>query len=101
MTDIPSPPEVSDKLEQRELALLHLIHSGVNNSRLELARQAGLSPASITTIVQRLMSKGLIVEAEPAKSHLGRRPVPLEIRKDAAYLVGVDLGSFFLRIVDH
>ncbi|HEY5254831.1 MAG TPA: ROK family transcriptional regulator [Acidobacteriaceae bacterium] len=99
MTDIPPAPEVSDKLEQRELALLHLIHSGVNNSRLELARQAGLSPASITTIVQRLMSKGLIVEAEPAKSHLGRRPVPLEIRKDAAYLVGVDLGSFFLRIV--
>ncbi len=99
MTDIPPPPEVPDKLEQRELALLHLIHSGVNNSRLELARQAGLSPASITTIVQRLMTKGLVVEAEPAKSHLGRRPVPLEIRKDAAYLVGVDLGSFYLRVV--
>ena len=100
MMDIEAPtPEMSDKLEQRELALLHLIHSGVNNSRLELARQAGISPASITTIVQRLMAKGLVVEAEPAKSHLGRRPVPLEIRKDAAYLVGVDLGSFYLRIV--
>ncbi len=100
MMDIEAPPpEMSDKLEQRELALLHLIHSGVNNSRLELARQAGLSPASITTIVQRLMGKGLVVEAEPAKSHLGRRPVPLEIRKNAAYLVGVDLGSFYLRIV--
>jgi N-acetylglucosamine repressor len=92
-------PEISDKLEHREIALLHLIHSGVNNSRLELARQAGLSPASITTIVQRLMGKGLVVEAEPARSHLGRRPVPLEIRKDAAYLVGIDLGSFYLRIV--
>jgi predicted NBD/HSP70 family sugar kinase len=91
--------DVSDKLEQKELAILHLIHSGVNNSRLELARQAGLSPASITTIVQRLMMKGLVVEAAPARSHLGRRPVPLEIRRDAAYLVGVDLGSFYLRIV--
>jgi glucokinase-like ROK family protein len=91
--------ETPDKLEQRELAILHLIHSGVNNSRLELARQAGLSPASITTIVQRLMSKGLVVESEPTRSLLGRRPVPLEIRKDAAYLVGVDLGSFYLRIV--
>lgn len=100
MMDIEAPtPEISDKLQQRELALLHLIHSGVNNSRLELARQAGLSPASVTTIVQRLMGKGLVVEAEPAKSHLGRRPIPLEIRKDAAYLVGVDLGSFYLRIV--
>ncbi len=92
-------PDVSGKLEQRELAILRLIHSGVNNSRLELARQAGLSPASITAIVQRLMMKGLVVESEPTRSHLGRRPVPLEIRKDAAYLVGVDLGSFYLRIV--
>lgn len=92
-------PEPSEKLEQRELAILQLIHSGMNNFRLELARQAGLSPASITAIVQRLMQKGLVVESEPARSHLGRRPVPLEIRKDAAYLVGVDLGSFYLRIV--
>lgn len=92
-------PDTSDKLEQRELAILHLIHSGVNNSRLELARQADLSPASITAIVQRLMMKGLVVESEPTRSHLGRRPVPLKIRKDAAYLVGVDLGSFYLRIV--
>jgi glucokinase-like ROK family protein len=100
MRDIQAPTsDTSDKLEQRELAILHLIHSGVNNSRLELARQAGLSPASITAIVQRLMMKGLVVESEPARSHLGRRPVPLEIRRDAAYLVGIDLGSFYLRIV--
>ncbi|MGB8478707.1 MAG: ROK family transcriptional regulator [Acidobacteriaceae bacterium] len=91
--------DVSGKLEQKELAILHLIHSGANNSRLDLARQAGLSPASITTIVQRLMMKGLVVESEPTHSRLGRRPVPLEIRKDSAYLVGVDLGSFYLRIV--
>jgi N-acetylglucosamine repressor len=100
MSDIQATTsDTSDKLEQRELAILHLIHSGVNNSRLELARQAGLSPASITAIVQRLMMKGLVIESEPARSHLGRRPVPLEIRRDAAYLVGVDLGSFYLRIV--
>lgn len=92
-------PDVSGKLEQKELAILHLIHSSVNNSRLDLARQAGVSPASITAIVQRLMIKGLVVESEPTRSHLGRRPIPLGIRNDAAYLVGVDLGSFYLRIV--
>jgi N-acetylglucosamine repressor len=71
----------------------------VHNSRLELAREADLSPASITSIVQRLMTKGLVIESEPARSNLGRRPVPLEIRSDAAHLVGVDLGSIYLRIV--
>jgi glucokinase-like ROK family protein len=88
-----------EKLEQRELTILQLIHSGANNSRLELARLADLSPSSITAIVQRLIKKGLVVESEPATSQLGRRPIPLQVRRDAAYLVGVDLGSFFLRIV--
>ena len=100
MTDLQAQkPDKPDKLEQKERLVLHLIHSGVNNSRLELAREADLSPASITSIVQRLMTKGLVIESEPARSNLGRRPVPLEIRSDAAYLVGVDLGSIYLRIV--
>ncbi len=91
--------EVLDKLEQKELGILHLIHCGANCSRLELAGQTNLSPASITTIVQRLMTKDLVVESEPLRSQLGRRPVPLEIRGDAAYLVGVDIGSFYQRIL--
>jgi glucokinase-like ROK family protein len=89
----------TDRSDRRELILLRLIHSGMNSSRLELARQAGLSPASITAIVQRLMMKGLVVESEPARSNLGRRPVPLQIRSNAAYVIGVDIGSFYLRIV--
>lgn len=95
----PRTSEPLEKLEQRELTILQLIHSGANNSRLELAKLADLSPSSITAIVQRLIKKGLVVESEPATSHLGRRPIPLQVRRDAAYLVGVDLGSFFLRIV--
>ena len=91
--------EPLEKLEQRELNILQLIHSGMNNSRLELAKQADLSPSSITAIVKRLIKKGLVVESEPTTTQLGRRPIPVQVRGDAAYLVGVDLGSYFLRIV--
>lgn len=87
------------KLEQKEILVLRLIHSETNNSRLDLARKTGFSPASITAIVKRLIRKGLVVEASPNPSDLGRRPVPLEIRSDAAYLVGIDIGSFYLRVV--
>jgi glucokinase-like ROK family protein len=45
------------------------------------------------------MMKDLVIETEPARSGLGRRPVPLEIRSNAAYLAGVDLGSIYLRAV--
>src|ERR1035437_4798913 len=33
------------------------------------------------------------------RSNLGRRPVPLKIRDDIRYLIGVDLGSYYLRIL--
>jgi DNA-binding MarR family transcriptional regulator len=49
-------------MQTKELALLHLIHSGVNSSRLELARKTGLSPASITLIVKSLIDKGIVVD---------------------------------------
>ena len=89
----------SAKLEEKELAIVHFIHSGLSNSRLELAKKTGLSPASITLIVQSLISKGLVVESSAVSSSLGRRPLSLQIRSDAAYLVGVDIGSYYLRVV--
>lgn len=88
-----------DKPEQRELSILQLIHSGANYSRLDIARQTGLSPSSITAIVRSLMEKKLVTEASPVSSLVGRKPIPLEIRSDAGYLVGVDIGSYYTRVV--
>ena len=88
-----------DKPEQRELSILQLIHSGSNYSRLDIARKTGLSPAAITTIVRSLISKGLVTEAEPISSLVGRKPIPLRVRSDAGFLVGVDIGSYYTRVV--
>jgi len=58
-----------------------------------------LSAASITAIVQNLIDKGLVVESGHNSSALGRKPVSLSLRDDAGFLVGVDLGSFYTRVV--
>lgn len=87
------------KLAQNELDVLHFIHTRINSSRVELAREVGLSPASMTAIVHDLIEKRLVVESGRESSTLGRKPVSLSIRSDAAYLLGVDLGSYFLRVV--
>ncbi len=87
------------KLEEREIAIVRLIHSELSSSRLDLAKTTGLSPASITVIVQSLISKGLVVETSAASSNLGRKPISLQIRSDVAYVVGVDIGSYYLRVV--
>ncbi|MGD0158105.1 MAG: ROK family protein [Terracidiphilus sp.] len=88
-----------DKPEQRELSILQLIHSGSNYSRLDLARKTGFSPAAITGIVRSLITRNLVTESEGVSSAVGRKPFPLEVRSDAGYLVGVDIGSFYTRIV--
>src|ERR1035441_3762805 len=83
------------KPEQRELTVLRLIHEGANYSRLDIAKKTGLSPSVITSLVRGLVARGLITEAMPVSSSVGRKPIPLEIRGDAGYLIGVDLGSFY------
>lgn len=88
-----------DKPEQKELSILELIHSGSNYSRLDLARKTGLSPASITVIVRSLMGMGLVTEATAVSTAIGRKPIPLEIRGDSGYLVGIDMGSYYTRTV--
>ena len=95
----PSRARIPEKLQQREFSVLELIHSGANYSRLDLARQTGLSPASITAIVRTLIRKKLVTESSAVSSLVGRKPIPLGVRGDAGYLVGVDIGSYYTRVV--
>lgn len=84
---------------RNELNVLRLIHAKRNISRIELSNEIGLSGASITAIVQNLIDKGLVVESGYKRSAFGRKPVSLSLRDDAGLLIGVDLGSFYTRVV--
>ena len=79
--------------------MLQLIHRKKNVSRVELVKLTGLSAGLITGITHALISKGLVTEALGRPSTAGRKPLALNVRHDAAYVVGVDLGSFYLRVV--
>lgn len=88
-----------EKPELRELAILRLIHSGSNYSRLDIARRTGLSPALITSIVRKMIARNLVIETPAVSSMVGRKPVPLEVRSDAGFLIGVDIGSYYAHVV--
>src|ERR1700742_1063344 len=92
----PSPPH---KPEQRELSVLHLIHSAANHSRLDVARQTGHSAASVTSMVRGLVAIGLVMESEAVSSAVGRKPIPLKIRGDAGHVIGLDISSVYTRVV--
>jgi glucokinase-like ROK family protein len=79
--------------------VLTLIHQNHDVSRVELAKLTGGSAGSMTAMVHRLISKGLVIESGKGSASLGRKPVALSLSKGLGYVVGVDLGSFLTRIV--
>src|SRR5690348_8968588 len=97
------PKKASDdsvpKSIQKELAILQLIHRRTDVSRVELVRLSGCSAGSLTAIIHRLIRKGLVVESGRCSHGPGRQALSLAVRRDAGYIVGVDLGSFYLRVV--
>jgi len=72
-----------------------LLASGPS-TQAELARQTGLSTATISNIV-RIMSDAGIVETEPTTSS-GRRALLVRLSNRGAVAVGIDFGRRHLRI---
>lgn len=61
-------------------------------SRAEIARRMGLTRAATSLIAEELLSEGLVVETAATTRQLGRTPVPLALRPEAGYAVGVYLN---------
>lgn len=99
LTDRHAASHIHSKSAEKELAVLRLIHRKKDVSRVELVKLTGFSAGSITAIVQALLQRQLVIQVQGRSSVAGRRPVGLRVRHDAAYVIGVDIGSFHLRVV--
>ncbi|MGX5681430.1 ROK family transcriptional regulator [Schumannella luteola] len=88
-----SPATVSDvRQRNRSQALRSIVLSG-QTSRAELARECGLSVASVTNLVSELMEEGLVVEAGSVASSGGRPVTLLAPNPFGAYFLGADVGE--------
>jgi predicted NBD/HSP70 family sugar kinase len=88
-----APATVSDvRQRNRSQALRSVILSG-QTSRAELARESGLSVASVTNLASELISEGLIIEAGSVASSGGRPVTLLAPNLEGAYFLGADVGE--------
>lgn len=71
--------------------VLNIIVSNGAIARADVARQSGLSPATVTGITAELIAEGLIVEKENGDSSGGRPPILLRINPGGAYVAGIKL----------
>ena len=79
--------------------ILELIRTNELISRTDLARETGLSQASVTGITADLIAEGLIEEKQPGAYEGGRRPILLAIRPDGVHVIGVNMSIGQVRVV--
>src|SRR3989304_497696 len=73
--------------------VLNCIKTNGPISRIEIARVAGLSAATVSGITAELIESGLIFEKEAGDSLGGRRPIPLALNPKGGYVVGFKLAE--------
>ncbi|CAH1216825.1 N-acetylglucosamine repressor [Paenibacillus plantiphilus] len=66
-------------------------------SRARISEHTGLNKATVSSLVQDLIDRHLVVENGPGQSSGGRKPVMLLFNSSAGYAIGVDLGVNYIR----
>ncbi|MEM7734203.1 MAG: ROK family protein [Deinococcota bacterium] len=75
----------------------HLAQGGAQ-SRTEIAKSLELSLASVSRIVESLMTARLLLEGSHVASKVGRRQVLVDINPQAALVAGVSIRSRYMRV---
>lgn len=74
-------------------AVLNSIKENGQIGRAEIARETGLSPASVSNLTAELLEEKLIFESETGHSSGGRRPIMLELNPTGGFVIGIKLAE--------
>jgi predicted NBD/HSP70 family sugar kinase len=80
-----------------ERTVLETIRAGAPISRAEISRRAGISKPTVSLALQSLVETGLVREAADAPGGPSYGAVFFEPVPEAAFVLGLDLGTRFLR----
>ncbi len=73
--------------------ILNKIRLSGSISRADIARESGITPPTVSTIVKELIHENLVVESHLGESIGGRKPTLLQLKEDGYYVIGIDAGS--------
>ncbi|MCV2864871.1 ROK family transcriptional regulator [Albidovulum sediminicola] len=90
---------LSESMRPLRQQIFERVRAGGLMPRVQVAKELGISPASVTTLTSELIEAGYLEEVavprEPGDSGRGRPPVALGVRADAHHVVGVKLSDSF------
>jgi glucokinase-like ROK family protein len=86
----------STKLHNSRLVLSTIYRQG-EVSRVDVARQTGLTRTTVSEVVGRFIQEGLVVETGVSPSRGGKRAILMRVEDDARHLIGIDLANSAFR----
>jgi predicted NBD/HSP70 family sugar kinase len=95
----PLIPPLSESMRPMRQQIFERVRAGGLMPRVQVAKELGVSPASVTTLTSELIEMCLLEEVavprEPGDTGRGRPPVALGVRADAHFVAGVKLSDSF------
>jgi glucokinase-like ROK family protein len=82
-----------------QLLVLRTIRTVGPASRVRLQKKTSLSWGTITSTTKDLLEKKIVTEIGSVNTGVGRRPVELDMNTDRNYIIGIRLGSTYIRAV--
>lgn len=91
-----------DMRHQNRLLVRDIIRLKGPISRNEIARVTGLTPPTITNVVNELLASNMVREIGPGESTGGRRPVLLELNPNAGFVFAarIQRGEIVTALLD-
>ena len=82
-----------DTRNKNATTLLRLLLKQDSISRVELSRMTGLTKTTVSSIINEFIALDIVEESSTISTgNVGKAPIPLRIRTDAVYTIGVHLG---------
>ncbi|MBO0961357.1 ROK family transcriptional regulator [Neobacillus sp. MM2021_6] len=73
--------------------ILNKIRLSGSISRADIARETGITPPTVSSLVKELIRENLVIESRLGQSIGGRKPTLLQLKEDGYYVIGLDAGS--------
>ncbi|MFA6126900.1 MAG: ROK family transcriptional regulator [Bacteroidales bacterium] len=87
----------ADQTKHNKSMVLNSVWKESDISRLEISRRTGLSTATVSRLVDSLIQEELLAERQPIATAKGRPIKPVYFNGRSHYLIGIDLGTTYIR----
>lgn len=85
--------------EANRMLILNCLRLNGSMSKADLARKLAMSFPAISTNVKILIEQGQVRESGEGDNSLGRKSMLLSLNEEMGFVVGVDIGRFWIRVM--